>query len=131
MIRRPPRSTRTDTLFPYTTLFRSEPQIGAVLDDGRCRFQHERAALDALVARGEHILWQFAVEQRDICRVDPEQRRFGGVGEHVGGRVGPPREQRSEEHTSELQSLMRISYAVFCLKTTNTTSTTSTLTTRI
>src|SRR3546814_4218040 len=60
-----------------------------------CRFQHERAALDALVARGEHILWQFAVEQRDIGRVDPEQRRFGGVGEHVGGRVDPPREQRA------------------------------------
>src|SRR3546814_17056338 len=70
MIRRPPISTRTDTLFPYTTLFRSEPsdrlerQLHAVVERGRCL--HRRP--------------------------------------------------RSEEHTSELQSLMRISYAVFCLK---------------
>src|SRR3546814_18300657 len=69
MIRRPPRSTRTDTLFPYTTLFRSR--------DGLCR-------------RRRHHRQEY-------------RRRL-------------PRRQRSEEHTSELQSLMRISYAVFCLK---------------
>src|SRR3546814_1950255 len=68
MIRRPPRSTRTDTLFPYTTLFRSQPGISWPCPDATSR-----------------------------------QRR-----------VPPP--MRSEEHTSELQSLMRISYAVFCLK---------------
>src|SRR3546814_5954871 len=72
MIRRPPRSTRTDTLFPYTTLFRPP------------------------------------------CRPGPParqcERHQGGVGHHA--RAG----LRSEEHTSELQSLMRISYAVFCLK---------------
>src|SRR3546814_5739849 len=83
MIRRPPRSTRTDTLFPYTTLFRStvyhaEPQINA-----RAARHH---------GAGQR---QSAVEE---CRSGRNQRR------------------RSEEHTSELQSLMRISYAVFCLK---------------
>src|SRR3546814_3130838 len=77
MIRRPPRSTRTDTLFPYTTLFRSLAFriLGVVFDQ----------------------------------RVD--------VGKtHVVGAGGDALQRRSEEHTSELQSLMRISYAVFCLK---------------
>src|SRR3546814_5010815 len=73
MIRRPPRSTRTDTLFPYTTLFRSHP-----------------AAAPA--------------------------RRARDRGARVGHLPAGPRRHRSEEHTSELQSLMRISYAVFCLK---------------
>src|SRR3546814_14042559 len=77
MIRRPPRSTRTDTLFPYTTLFRSR--------DRRRRRRHA-AVVDAA---------------RDRRR----PRGSGGIGV-----------DRSEEHTSELQSLMRISYAVFCLK---------------
>src|SRR3546814_1032885 len=76
MIRRPPRSTRTDTLFPYTTLFRSVVHH---------RFKRgdvvERQMFDAARQRAETLLWW-----------------------------------RSEEHTSELQSLMRISYAVFCLK---------------
>src|SRR3546814_12622863 len=85
MIRRPPRSTRTDTLFPYTTLFRS-------------------------VERG------FAGQQIDDLLGDG-----GGAGERVERQRGNPRgghddDHRSEEHTSELQSLMRISYAVFCLK---------------
>src|SRR3546814_3114791 len=86
MIRRPPRSTRTDTLFPYTTLFRS----------------------------------------RNERRLDRKRRLHQGQGS--GLRAGPvllhralpptplPQPRRSEEHTSELQSLMRISYAVFCLK---------------
>src|SRR3546814_6933481 len=95
MIRRPPRSTRTDTLFPYTTLFRSiEKRPLAV---GRA---HRRAG-------------QPGQSLRHIAKL----RIMGG--ERVGGRrilgefglCG-----RSEEHTSELQSLMRISYAVFCLK---------------
>src|SRR3546814_4033975 len=79
MIRRPPRSTRTDTLFPYTTLFRSS------LRPAVQREVFDEAAVTA-VAR------QIACDQRAL------------------------RPQRSEEHTSELQSLMRISYAVFCLK---------------
>src|SRR3546814_1024923 len=83
MIRRPPRSTRTDTLFPYTTLFRSA-------------FDRREGVLPAVDAR------------------DLGHQRLG-VGMIGGGeqRLGRP---RSEEHTSELQSLMRISYAVFCLK---------------
>src|SRR3546814_5573538 len=85
MIRRPPRSTRTDTLFPYTTLFRSDRADG--VRQG-CRRQ--------------------APEQ-----ADGQSRDIAG-GDHIDrGRL------RSEEHTSELQSLMRISYAVFCLKKKN------------
>src|SRR3546814_4992909 len=85
MIRRPPRSTRTDTLFPYTTLFQS---LGTILTGG------EGEGLFAVVytVRG-------AVDDPDVS-VNPLS-------------VLTP---RSEEHTSELQSLMRISYAVFCLK---------------
>src|SRR3546814_7832000 len=83
MIRRPPRSTRTDTLFPYTTLFRS---VGA--DDQR-----------RLAAK----LHDDALECRRRLRLDHRAHLV---------RSG----ERSEEHTSELQSLMRISYAVFCLK---------------
>src|SRR3546814_2614111 len=86
MIRRPPRSTRTDTLFPYTTLFRS------VVDVGRRIAAHP---------------WFGAVHAR----------RNPGAGSHdARHRQGLPDHRRSEEHTSELQSLMRISYAVFCLK---------------
>src|SRR3546814_4475020 len=92
MIRRPPRSTRTDTLFPYTTLFRS-----AVAMDDPDTFRAEIA---------QHL--------GDRCqpawRKDTEQLPPGT------GRIGERTENRSEEHTSELQSLMRISYAVFCLK---------------
>src|SRR3546814_4265784 len=86
MIRRPPRSTRTDTLFPYTTLFRS----------GRRR----RALRSARLAVPLHGVLDAAAGGH------PVQRAAGDL-----GTVG-----RSEEHTSELQSLMRISYAVFCLK---------------
>src|SRR3546814_12907997 len=84
MIRRPPRSTRTDTLFPYTTLFRSvrEPQ------------PQERQLQRRPVAEG-------------VRGGREDRRRFRHPG--IAG-------DRSEEHTSELQSLMRISYAVFCLK---------------
>src|SRR3546814_10453876 len=84
MIRRPPRSTRTDTLFPYTTLFRSLEQL--------LRHAEAVAGVERLLREEEAVL---AVE--------------------VADRAGRLRE-RSEEHTSELQSLMRISYAVFCLK---------------
>src|SRR3546814_3163382 len=84
MIRRPPRSTRTDTLFPYTTLFRSRC--------GLCAHRQDHGKIR--LANGP-------------CEPD-------GRGRH---RHRPP--WRSEEHTSELQSLMRISYAVFCLKKKN------------
>src|SRR3546814_17576720 len=95
MILRPPRSTRTDTLFPYTTLFRSQ----VVAEE----------AHHGLGARGLHrrvvaLLFAAVPEQRAGDQADAE---------HGDGRQHPG---RSEEHTSELQSLMRISYAVFCLK---------------
>src|SRR3546814_3167783 len=86
MIRRPPRSTRTDTLFPYTTLFRS----GGVIVPPKTYFEKIQAVL-----RKHDILF---IADEVICG-------FGRTGN-----------MRSEEHTSELQSLMRISYAVFCLK---------------
>src|SRR3546814_2318896 len=87
MIRRPPRSTRTDTLFPYTTLFRSSRGRNRILDR-----LHAHAIARKLVAIGR----------------DRKHRQAGDLFE-----------LRSEEHTSELQSLMRISYAVFCLKKKN------------
>src|SRR3546814_2400963 len=91
MIRRPPRSTRTDTLFPYTTLFRSHAVEG---------FRDHDIEL-ARLRVGQQLLNGGAQ--------DHARPRDGGVGIAV-------RRARSEEHTSELQSLMRISYAVFCLK---------------
>src|SRR3546814_2762051 len=96
MIRRPPRSTRTDTLFPYTTLFRSAAD--------RSRLVSARPGRRCIRLRrrdGERFHRDFA---RSVRRRPAPCR----------GRGGPAR--RSEEHTSELQSLMRISYAVFCLK---------------
>src|SRR3546814_9132766 len=95
MIPRPPRSTRTDTLFPYTTLFRSDALHPVALDD-LCRPPHP--------ADG-------AVPQQRQCAQPGDGRRYADARPYdAGGGL------RSEEHTSELQSLMRISYAVFCLK---------------
>src|SRR3546814_6728455 len=105
MIRRPPRSTRTDTLFPYTTLFRS-PQ-------GRAR--------PAAINHGGHVHPRDDRAAPAPLLVDQRMEGTGRCQWHaVGHRVDPPGlvlcRRRSEEHTSELQSLMRISYAVFCLK---------------
>src|SRR3546814_1632906 len=99
MLRRPPRSTRTDTLFPYTTLFRSR------------RDRHDLcAALVELASPG-----RVEIERRVAMKlVDEGVRR----GDHAIPRAGVG-SVRSEEHTSGLQSLMRISYAVFCLKKKN------------
>src|SRR3546814_8406131 len=98
MIRRPPRSTRTDTLFPYTTLFRSEPPVSRTA-----------GSRDRL---------------KDVCRFKVQQELRVGGGKEIGDIVSEINLRailvalftRSEEHTSELQSLMRSSYAVFCLK---------------
>src|SRR3546814_4432977 len=90
MIRRPPRATRTDTLFPYTTLFRSSPVV-------------ETAFYDVNVGGGNAFLT--LKKDREISSVDWErglQPKLAAI--------------KSDEHTSELQSLMRTSYAVFCLK---------------
>src|SRR3546814_2393476 len=89
MIRRPPRSTRTDTLFPYTTLFRSK--------------------------RGQHV----GQDIKHRCAITVVGRTIG-AGHHTRQKA---QQYRSEEHTSELQSLMRISYAVLCSKKTQTKST--------
>src|SRR3546814_2134524 len=92
MIRRPPRSTRTDTLFPYTTLFRSSDALQS----------HKGTESSQITVRDTGPQHQL--------QAGPQQ----GLG--LVRRSGA----RSEEHTSELQSLMRISYAVFCLKKKNT-----------
>src|SRR3546814_9461443 len=115
MIRRPPRSTRTDTLFPYTTLFRS--QAGEA-------FRSARMPRHLVVSRG--VLDSFEVKRKspDMVLVHPALSHGGKVmrislmiGAAVLALAMPAlASQRSEEHTSELQSLMRISYAVFCLK---------------
>src|SRR3546814_9448629 len=97
MIRRPPRSTRTDTLFPYPTLFRSA-LFGARQAD------RTRAGAGAAAPRG--------ADRADAAA--SRRRRCGPRAARCGRRC-----VRSEEHTSELQSLMRISYAVFCLKKKN------------
>src|SRR3546814_7057133 len=97
MIRRPPSSTRTDTLFPYTTLFRSAP-------DGT------RAEISGGSVAGQAVRHSF-LAGREIG--GEPVRDFGRQTDEISPSVGGI---RSEEHTSELQSLMRISYAVFCLK---------------
>src|SRR3546814_7337240 len=137
MIRRPPRSTRTDTLFPYTTLFRSllggKAQNAAKLSQRRLQVAHllgdqlhlevgpvqrqrlARAVHDPAPARGNQLqrhaialgqqLVAFLLEDREIAHARRQQQADAAL--------------RSEEHTSALQSLMRISYAVFCLKKKN------------
>src|SRR3546814_1217836 len=107
MIRRPPRSTRTDTLFPYTTLFRS---VCCWADHDR----HEEAVAEH--AFGRHPLIVFLIELRGEMRAE----RAAWIVAHAH-----PQHVRSEEHTSELQSLMRISYAVFCLQKKKQSTTTT------
>src|SRR3546814_2511216 len=110
MKRRPPRSTRTDTLFPYTTLFRSvdlHPHLGGTLGVApRYRIvARDRAGrmIERAHDRITHVVRQIhrRAAPADVVGVDD---------------LGIDAQMRSEEHTSELQSLMRISYAVFCLK---------------
>src|SRR3546814_6863755 len=109
MKRLPPRSTRTDTLFPYTTLFRSRNRIRLAIDR---RGGGEHEAVDAVV---DAALQQVA-GLAGIAEVVGERRGHGFRHDGVAGKMDHGG-NRSEEHTSELQSLMRISYAVFCLKT--------------
>src|SRR3546814_2423015 len=115
MIRRPPRSTRTDTLFPYTTLFRSRARL-LDLHAQPVEADHDRGEQPVAVGRmHEHFQRVVACIQRahrdhDVARLAVAQRQ----------RLPRDLVGRSEEHTSELQSLMRISYAVFCWKKKNT-----------
>src|SRR3546814_4631063 len=109
MIRRPPRSTRTDTLFPYTTLFRSEEDRD---EQDRDRADLALDLLGQLAARHTGAENEAAEHRVDARRVHDEGAERE---DHQYDR----QHRRSEEHTSELQSLMRISYAVFCLKKKN------------
>src|SRR3546814_5052803 len=127
MIRRPPRSTRTDTLFPYTTLFRSQVYYLALLDAHAaalplCRTM-ERTRNTALQQRTHFRIWLdrgFLAGQT----VGAGHIRWGKAVNGLTGRLGEfTARYRSEKHTSELHSLMRISYSVFCLKKKNNIST--------
>src|SRR3546814_4528859 len=105
MPRRPPRSTRPDTLFPYTTRFRSHRTIA------------QNKLSSAWMRRAEMIAFT-------VCHISRRERRiliFHQLVGRIPHDVRIPSVGRSEEHTSELQSLMRISYAVFCLETTTPT----------
>src|SRR3546814_8048250 len=117
MIRRPPRSTRSDTLFPYTTLFRSVCSVRAGLA-GLQGFVGGNLALHLRVCQqiGKRVGWR-RVGKQAINLVKMSHAHHGGAIE-----LACVRGQRSDEHTSELQSLMRISYAVFCLKKKKTTT---------
>src|SRR3546814_2604537 len=131
MQRPPPRSTRTDTLFPYTTLFRSRHAdvdaahggddpvgdlvaLGDAAEDVDEDRLHVGVVVDDLERAGHHVGVGAAADVEEVGGlaadlvhdVDGGHGQAGAVGDHA----------RSEEHTSELQSLMRISYAVFCLK---------------
>src|SRR3546814_8400299 len=109
MIRRPPRSTRTDTLFPYTTLFRSRIHLGqSIRGVGLC-FKAD--------TRRSHCTGSSA-SSGFISQVQRGRLRIGQryADRLASARAGLDSHSKSEEHTSELQSLMRISYAVFCLK---------------
>src|SRR3546814_2119922 len=113
MKRRPPRSTRTDTLFPYTTLFRSEPEPGRslrlprlVAPLGRIRTRSGRSNVHGEPRDGYRMVGKYRLHERG-------ELALSKVSDCSGQRRAV---SRSEEHTSELQSLMRISYAVFCLK---------------
>src|SRR3546814_5918607 len=116
MIRRPPGSTRTDTLFPSTTLFRSLLRI----DDAEV---HHRIDLDRHVVARDHVLLRHVHDNR--AQVDPHHLLHHGNQDDqaralhlpVAAELEHHAALRSEEHTSELQSLMRISYAVFRLYT--------------
>src|SRR3546814_4651047 len=113
MSRRPPRSTRTDTLFPYTTLFRSTTEIVV---------QFRNVPHSIFQGRGART-----APNRLVIGIQPEENitlslmaKVPGLDRNGIGLRSVPLAIRSEEHTSELQSLMRISYAVFCLKKKNT-----------
>src|SRR3546814_9625304 len=111
MIRRPPRSTRTDTLFPYTTLFRSRDLGAFILIDRQTNGTVAAGTLDFALRRAGNIHWQHLEVDKSARALIKHQapRCVWFTGLSGSGK-------RSEEHTSELQSLMRSSYAVFCLK---------------
>src|SRR3546814_2193842 len=132
MIRRPPRSTRTDTLLPYTTLFRSIPEqgvkrilaLGNLLPRVRTLYRDEAINVATvrhltLASKAQQKAWLALYEDPNAyCPTGHQLKQwlFGGASIKVDHALFDVEASRSEEHTSELQSLMRISYAVFCLK---------------
>src|SRR3546814_2836207 len=116
MIRRPPRSTRTDTLVPYTTLFRSLREIAAAAGQrNHHAVQYHFGIRDTLVqAVFDYRMDQMEAKRGEMLLAAREANRLDDARTIM--------DIRSEEHTSELQSLMRISYAVFCLKKKKPTS---------
>src|SRR3546814_3384069 len=117
MIRRPPRCTRTDTLFPYTTLVRSAHPLNILRP---ALLRHLQAAAQAERQHAEAIGHDAGKDRRALAAADHQHAEHAFVGE--GGEFLLAKllhllaHRRSEAHTSELQSLMRTSYAVFCLK---------------
>src|SRR3546814_1271752 len=100
--RRPPRSTRTDTLFPYTTLFRSNQNLPWMTHDAEV----PASEFDLIIDHERYTTPLFSTPKMPVASADYA----------IGLNASALLKDRSEEHTSELQSLMRISYAVFCLK---------------
>src|SRR3546814_5855498 len=122
MLRRPPRSTRTDTRFPYTALFRS-----IVCEDADIEAAAQSAAVSTVFDKGEVCTAGsrvFVHESVEDAFLEAFARRLAAVRQgdpldpmtQLGAQASQIQFERSEEHTYELQSLMRISYAVFCLK---------------
>src|SRR3546814_2231214 len=108
MRRRPPRSTRTDTLFPYTTLFRSV--LERLMEEGAIINTVNNVCFYFMILFVCFCFWQL------VYLTHPKFAQLGKTPLHEACAYGHSEVVRSEEHTSELQSLMRISYAVFCLK---------------
>src|SRR3546814_1319421 len=134
MIRRPPRSTRTDTLFPYTTLFRSHCHFGGIYAPVWCSCASANSM--PLTACMPSLIRSCSTSNSTRATIDVTDGKNEGVSVEmisvqsacwaIGATtlsVMATTLQRSEEHTSELQSLMRISYAVFCLHQNSTTTT--------
>src|SRR3546814_6310410 len=119
MIRRSPRSTRTDTLFPYTTRFRAAGHTYKIFRDELAKAERKLETASRSAGGGGRVL------------VPDAEEAEGAIYKALGFRKGNYYYLRSEEHTSELQSLMRISYAVFCLKKKNISTTQNTQTQHI
>src|SRR3546814_8128640 len=113
MIRRPPRSKRTDKLFPYTTLFRSKAS-NEILGNGFLSRLNQNLRETKGWSYGVRSVIQETEGRMPFYVQAPVQS--GRTGDAIAEMLREMRDYRSEEHTSELQSLMRISYAVFCLK---------------
>src|SRR3546814_6737334 len=129
MIRRPPRSTRTDTLLPYTTLFRSGIMGILRIDAGRHHAAggHDLddigAGMDLLAHRLDHVVDAIRDAAGTVAMAAGHADDPTRGADHRPGAFDALDRVRSDEHTSELQSLMRTSYAVFCLKKTTYTTT--------